>query len=478
MENIQNRTKIIVILTIIVLSASYITLVFNNNVWLDEAFTATLVHTSYSEVLKRSMADTLPPLYNLYLKTMTYIFGYNIIVMKITSVIPMILTMIIGAPVIYRRFNYLSAVLFSLCITGMPLMYYFGVEIRMYSLGFMFATLSGIYAYECVCESSKKNWCIFTVFSVLAGYSHHFAFVTVGFIYLALLLFYIIKDRKNIKRWFFCLLATFILYFPCLITTLKQLKSVSGYFSMPDVTLHIFIQYALYPFTVGKTSASALLLILVIAYLAVIVKKYINNSLSKNDYFAAICFVIYYGVLLFGTALSKIMTANIFVDRYLFFSTGLLWLFIAVEAGNINFSSSYLQKIVPAITVICLIYVGICSYIVQFDKEYSNDANDEIKFVSQIVQNGDTLYTIEDAEELAFCLPFYHIIGTNNEKFTNYENLSDAILASKNHTFVAIMDGQTISDTDLLTIKNNGLSLRYITSFDFDRYKCDIYRLD
>ena len=46
--------------------------------------------------------------------------------------------------------------------------------------------------------------------------------------------------------------------------------------------------------------------------------------------FAILCFSVYYGVLVFGTIISKIMTANIFVDRYLFFAVGLLWMFAAI----------------------------------------------------------------------------------------------------------------------------------------------------
>ena len=174
---------------VIICGAIFISLTFNNNIWLDDAFTASLVNTDMAGVIKRSMADTLPPLYNILLKLSTDIFGYRIPVMKITSAVPMILTMLLGATVVRRRFGYLTSYIFIIAITFMPNMFFYGVEIRMYSLGFMFATASGICAYEVVCSPSRKNWCIFTAVSVLAGYSHHFAFVTVGFVYLYLLLY-------------------------------------------------------------------------------------------------------------------------------------------------------------------------------------------------------------------------------------------------------------------------------------------------
>ena len=189
MKIIKENEKKIIIIAFIILSAVFLSLIFNNNVWMDEAFTASLVHADLGTVLRQSMKDTLPPLYNILLKLMTDVFGYAVPVMKITSVIPMIATLFIGASVVRKRFGFLTALLFMMCLTFMPLMMYFGVEIRMYSMGFFFAFASGVYAYEVAAEGTKKNWILFTVLSVLAGYTHHFAFVTVAFAYLFLLLF-------------------------------------------------------------------------------------------------------------------------------------------------------------------------------------------------------------------------------------------------------------------------------------------------
>lgn len=480
MNPINNEVKKYSFIPFIIMAfctAVFITLTNNQNVWLDEAFTATLVHTGYREVLSRSMADTLPPLYNLYLKFMTSTFGYKVPVMKITSVIPMVATMLVGAVTVRRRFGNFVSSLFIILITGMPLMFYFGVEIRMYSLGFLFATASGVYAYECIVASSRKNWILFILFSVAAGYSHHFAFVTVGFIYLYLLLYYFFKDRSHIKRWFLCLLATFVLYFPCLLVTLKQFKSVSGYFSMPDVTISLFIQYVLYPFTTGKTVASVILLLLVIFFGMRIVYKAFSkkHSLSGNDYYSILCFLTYYCVLMFGTIISKIMTANIFVDRYLFFSTGILWLAIAIQAGSIP------NKLHKALILSCVLFVSVATYNEQFTKEYANSPVEELEYISSHISSEDILYTVEDSEELAYCLPFYEIIANEDEGLINYEVLTDAVYAAKQSSsvlWIAVMDNKDLSDSDIETLKQNGLSPRFVKNFDFDRYKCSLYRVE
>lgn len=137
MKEFFKKNEIKIVFTVfIILSAVYLSLVWNNNVWMDEAFTASLVHTDFRGVIERSMADTLPPLYNIILKLATDIFGYTIPVMKITSVVPMLLTLLLGATVVRKRFGFRTALLFMLFITFMPLFMYYGVEIRMYSLGF------------------------------------------------------------------------------------------------------------------------------------------------------------------------------------------------------------------------------------------------------------------------------------------------------------------------------------------------------
>ena len=398
---------------LILCSVCYVSLIFNRNVWMDEAFTATLIRTDMAGVISRSMRDTLPPLYNILLKLMTDLFGYSIPVMKLTSVLPMIGTLFLGATVVKRRHGLYAGCLFMISLTAMPLMLYYGVEIRMYSLGFFFATASGIYAYEVLAESCRKNWILFTLFSVLAGYSHHFAFVCVGVIYFFLLLYYVIKDRAHLRRWFFCLLATFILYLPCLVITLKQLKRVSGYFSMPEITPRLFLQYMVYPYTTGISGLSLILLLSVIALfvfrlIALKRDKEQPASTRAGHMYALLCFLPYYLVLLFGTLLSKIMTANIFVDRYLFFSAGLIWLFFSIEVSSLpdlHLKNRDLPLKMLAVPLVILVFIS--TFHTEWKVEYGTDPSEMIAFLDTHVKEGDGLITCSDSEALYWCLPFY-----------------------------------------------------------------------
>ena len=465
--------KKLIIAVFLFLCAVYFSLVWNNNVWMDEAFTASLVHTDFAGVITRSMEDTLPPLYNIILWLTTSLFGYTIPVMKITSVIPMILTLLIGATVVRKRFGVRTALLFMTCITFMPLMLYYGVEIRMYSLGFLFATASGIFAYEVICSPTRKNWIVFTCISVLAGYSHHFAFVTVAFVYFGLLLYHFIYDRKHIKNWFICLLFTFILYAPCLIVTLRQISRVNGYFSMPDVDLALFVQYALYPYTAGVLPASILCLLLVGAALFMAFHKTVfEKERSTETIFAIYCFVIYYGVLLFGTVVSKLMSANIFVDRYLFFSTGLLWLFVSVILGK--------NDRIYVFCYVAALIIGVCTYFVVFKTEYSESADEEIAVLRANIGEGDIFYDIGGHEEMQNCIPFYTYVDKETDELSFVFPLERAISVSLERgttLWLSVMDGYELSDKDKEMLKKNGLTLQKVADFEFDRYKCGFFKV-
>ena len=472
-NNTAKNEKMIITAALVILAAVYVSLIWNNNVWMDEAFTASLVHTDFAGVIQRSMNDTLPPLYNIYLKLMTDVFGYSIPVMKITSVIPMILSLYVGATTVRKRFGIKTALMFMMFLTFMPLMLYYGVEIRMYSLGFFFATAAGVYAYEVVSDPSRKNWAMFTVFSVLAGYSHHFAFVTVAFAYFYLLLYFIFIEKRGLKSWLWCLLATFMMYLPCLIVTLQQLTRVSGYFSMPDIDLHMFIQYAAYPYTVGIMPATVVCALIMVASLVIFATGIKRDSENRRKYIYAICcFSVYYGVLLFGTVISKIMTANIFVDRYLFFSAGLLWLFASIMLTE--------NDRIALAAFAAVIFIGVCSYVVEYRIEYGNTADEEIEFLRENIREGDVYYSIGGHEEMQNCIPFYTYLDKNSPELEFVTPLEEAIITSKENgatLWISVLDGFEPSEDDGKTLEKYGLTLHKAADFQFDRYKCEFYKV-
>ncbi len=150
-------------------SVIYISLIFNNNLWMDEAFSAVLVRGTFSEMMKRSLADTLPPLYNILAWTLTHILGFNTCVLKLTSALPMIALLFFSAVKLPRLYDCPTASFFVLSMTAMPHFLQYGTEIRMYSLCVSFTAIAAIYALQFLKDSSLRSCIFFSVFSALSA---------------------------------------------------------------------------------------------------------------------------------------------------------------------------------------------------------------------------------------------------------------------------------------------------------------------
>ena len=189
---IKNHYMSILIWSIVCLVAGlYISLIFNYNVWTDEAFTFDLLRGNILEIIEGTAKDVHPPLYYLYAKIFDFIFGYSIQVQKIAAIIPMLGVLVFGATVIRKRFGDVVSFFFLLFISCVPCAMEFAVQVRMYSLALEFVTFCGVYAYFAYEDGSIKNFLIFAINGLLAAYTHYFAFGSViiitGFLFLALL---------------------------------------------------------------------------------------------------------------------------------------------------------------------------------------------------------------------------------------------------------------------------------------------------
>ena len=115
MKKISNpdRQNLILLISSLIGSIIYISLIFNNNLWVDEAFTASLVRGDLSEVWTATVADTLPPFYNLFTKMITILLGYSAPSMKFSSVLAAVLVLFYGSFQIKRLYSFRDALIFT-----------------------------------------------------------------------------------------------------------------------------------------------------------------------------------------------------------------------------------------------------------------------------------------------------------------------------------------------------------------------------
>ena len=160
--------------SVLIFTALYISLIFNQNVWTDEIFTMKLLKEDFAGIVEGTAKDVHPPLYYLIAKTAQLLFGESLQVQKIVTLIPMSLTLALGAGKLRKQFGFLTG-LFYIWIAGcIPCTMEFAVQVRMYSMALLAVTCCGIYAWECWKEGKKSQWAGLALSALAAAYLHYF----------------------------------------------------------------------------------------------------------------------------------------------------------------------------------------------------------------------------------------------------------------------------------------------------------------
>jgi uncharacterized membrane protein len=141
MSKLKVRANHTVYIIFAVLSLFSLTLIFNDNIWFDEAYTLSLIQHNYSDIINILKSDMHPPLYFLSLKTFCCIFGYSITATKIFSAIGYIATLFLGCTIIKKHYGCKTSIIYMLTVGAVPMMLYFSVQQRSYSWSIFFVTL-------------------------------------------------------------------------------------------------------------------------------------------------------------------------------------------------------------------------------------------------------------------------------------------------------------------------------------------------
>lgn len=115
----------------------------NQSLWLDEAISANKAMMLVGEISKKfSITDFHPPLYYWFLHFWEKIFGSNVIVLRLSSVLFSLVTIyfiyLIGKKIRNKKIGILAA----LFLAVNPLFIYYSQELRMYSMVTMWLTIS------------------------------------------------------------------------------------------------------------------------------------------------------------------------------------------------------------------------------------------------------------------------------------------------------------------------------------------------
>jgi hypothetical protein len=401
----------------------------NLSVWEDTIYTLNIVHLSFKEMIFTTAGNVHPPLYYIILKIVfkfIHLFSlssatYEIIVAKLVSVVPLIFLLCFSLKKLKKDFGWLVAGIFAFCIITIPKMMYYGVEIRMYSWAILFITLSFYYAYMITKHNNKKNWIVFTLFSLMAAYTHYYATIATFFIYLFLLFHIILKNKSRLKGWILSTILTVLLYIPWILTfyqktsylTSPQWNNLNSQ-SIPKLIPFIFSPINGYVDTPLLNGLGVLLVLslVILIYISIKWKKNRDSFISLGGIFVLIA------PLSFGLIFS-ILIKPMFYTRYAVPMLGCLWLSFSILLSKFY---SKKQIFIPILVVVLLI--GMVNTITFIDSE-NNDklADSDFKNYLNNINNNDIVIYVGPPWLPGYIFNFY----LKEKKVITWDNNSSII---------------------------------------------------
>ena len=382
---------LIVVGTIFVLLSA-----FHTSLWFDETYSVALVNHSFKDIFTIGAADVHPLLYYYCLKILNIIFGSNIIVYRLFSCLCVSILGILGYTHIRKITNDKVGILFTYFSFFLPVITLYATEIRMYTLGIIFITLTAYYAYKIIKEGTNKDYILFTIFSILSAYTHNYGLVSTGIINIYLFI-YLLKNKINIKRYIYTVIAQVILYLPWFIILIKQTMTISKGFWITFSFPTDFIKLLQFQFT-GLNEIFGLIVCITLYILMFIKCK--KQSIGKTSLF------IYLTILIIMSIVS--LVSPIIVPRYMFIPTGLLIFSLAYFISNYN---KYIIIMVCSITLVISVGMNINNIKENYhasNYNYINYINDNIK-ETDIILYGDLFNSTPLISKINHKQYFYNI---------------------------------------------------------------------
>lgn len=385
---------LLMMLLTIVFTVMYISLIFNKNIWTDEAYTMELVRENrFWGIIQNTANDVHPPLYYLIVKCFVLLLGDTFPVYKMVSIIPMVLTMLLAFTHIRLWWDERAAILFLVMVNAIPCVPEYAVQMRMYSWALFFVTWAGLSAYGmCTQEDERigKHCCIqLTAAGLLACYTHTYAMLSCVCIYFALFVYALFQGIRN-KVWIplkACLLsgsAVAVCYLPWLVVLFRQtMCRIENYWIEP-VTWRVIYEYPDFLFASRLPGSTVLYLILCGAAVLICIdccrKK---ERIEQEGGMAALAMLaIPVMTAAIGIAVSILVTP-FFIARYLLPCMGLFALFLVL---------AFQRK--PGCTQLLLgifgLFMVLNSYQKNFEMEYeSTHTNELLLYMEDRLEQGD-----------------------------------------------------------------------------------------
>lgn len=387
----MKKTKYLHI-AIIVIGILFITIpVFHNNIWFDESYSVGIANKSFLDIWQIGSKDVHPVLYYWILHIIYLIFGSNIYIYRLISVIPIAILAVLGYTHIKKDFGEKVGILFSFFTLFLPIASVYSGEIRMYTYSMLFVTVMAIYAYRIYTKpESIKNWVIFGIFSLASAYTHYYGLATAGIINLILFI-YILKNAikqkkytKPLKCFTISALTQIILYIPWIYNLIWQINGVSNGFWISGPTFELLLQIFCFQFT-GNLDITFIPQYVAIIFGIILLAYTIYSAIiTKESKFAGKWAIRIY-LIVFAAIFAISIKTPILYARYFLNLTGLFIFFMAFFIAKSG--KKILNIIICGVTLIVAIIVN--TNVTKMNYDTSN--TQPVEYIKQDLQQNDMI---------------------------------------------------------------------------------------
>ncbi len=330
-------------------------LCITNNLWYDEAYSASMVSQSWYRLIYITAVDDHSPFYYVLLKLFYHLCGggTNFWSLKLMSLIFMMGYILLGKYYVKKLFGQQVSIWFMFFSICAPIMTVQCGNVRMYAVALFFLTLTGLLAYDIYLDATRRKWQLFCVASICTVYCHTFALIqTFLFYMLFLAVLFFTKQREKIKSFFICGFTVAIVFSPWLLVTCRQMILRMRYDtgSVTDrATLYSFMDYCKEWFSALETPIGWVVflgmgLFAVLAYLAV-------DWMREHGNYAPGIAAGAFGLTAVAGGLISVYINNCFLGRYAFPGFGFIMLLYAV--GMSQLQNKKMKIVLAAVAILC-----------------------------------------------------------------------------------------------------------------------------
>lgn len=457
--------------------------IFDNNFWLDEAFSINLAKMDLTGMINATAADVHPPLYYAILMLMYRLFfGDHGWVFHLTSIIPYAITMLFALSIIWKKFGKGSAFLMITFISVMRSAVVYNVEVRMYSWAALFVLLVYYACYMIMADDRRSGYILFAVFALLAAYTHYYTIIPIAILTLSVFVFLFVKKRSFLK-FVTAISVSIILYLPWINTVIRQFQRATGSFLRENPGLAKGLCYF---FWQGNAANSGIMLVFNVLYSGLFlvfatglifwliwstIKKMRENQENISEvadfteaYWMFSGYAASIGTLL-ALELISILFAPTLTYKYLHPVVGLMWLAFSVAVSKLK-KGNLIAGIMTVVTLLLAMPMYIETY--KSDVEADKRCGATHQMMLKMLSKDDVVLT--NMEHLDWAVLQYYLPEITHKYVSEIKEIEP------NRQYW-ILWSDSLSESDLNNIKNVNLKVEEYRNCELGSTAFHLYRL-